>query len=159
MTLISIVSACGGDHPAARVLAINLTPHSASPWAQSAEDSVSYHVSVEYSDGRSVPLTSGVNWSVDKPWVHFDSASATATCVYSAQQEAFFGPEEAIITASATIEGQTFKDNCGTRLFLNLCRPRHRVRLSFRCTVPSFACGQSRLMANRHRPRLQLHIS
>jgi hypothetical protein len=40
---------CGGD-PTARPIGINVTPHCARAWANSAEDKVSFQVSVENSD-------------------------------------------------------------------------------------------------------------
>lgn len=110
LALICIFSGCGGSQPAPRALFINLTPHGAAAWAKSAEDSVSYHVTIEYSDGRSVPMTSGLTWSVDQPWVYFNSDTATATCVYSAPQMSILGPQPAAITVSATIEARTFTD-------------------------------------------------
>ena len=108
---------CGNDHPPAKPIGINITPHSAVAWANSSENQIVYNVEVEYSDGHSVSLTSGITWSVDQPWVRIDTPSATATCEYSAPQMPFFGPEVATITAETTIDTQTFKDSAALDCF------------------------------------------
>jgi hypothetical protein len=109
--LICSFPGCGGGQPAANPIGIFVSPRSAVAWSNSAEDEIVYKVVVGYSDGRDVPLTSGITWSVDQPWVWIDSTTATATCEYSAPQVPFFGPEAATITATAAIEGQTFSDS------------------------------------------------
>lgn len=108
---------CGGSQPTAKPTGIFVTPRSASAWSNSAESQVVYTVVVGYSDGHDVPLTSGITWSVDQPWVWFDSTSATATCEYPAPQMPLFGPKPANITAAAMVEGQNFSDTVSIDCF------------------------------------------
>jgi hypothetical protein len=110
LILTCIVTACGGTHMSAKVIGIFVSPLSAVAYSNSAENQIVYKVVVGYSDGRDVPLTSGVQWQVQGSWVGFDSATATATCEYPAPQGPFNIPESATITATATVDGQTFKD-------------------------------------------------
>jgi hypothetical protein len=104
--LIYSFPGCGGSQPTAKPMGIFVSPRT-----NSAEAQVVYKVVTGYSDGRDVPLTNRITWSVDKPWVRFDSTTATATCEYPASQMPILGPEPALITASATIEGQNFTDS------------------------------------------------
>jgi hypothetical protein len=108
LILICIVTACGGTHMSAKVIGIFVSLGSAVAYANAAQNQIVFKVVVGYSDGRNVPLTSGVQWQVQGSWVGFDAA--TATCEYPAPQGAFNIPEPATITATATVDGQTFKD-------------------------------------------------
>jgi len=111
LALIYGFPGCGGGQPVAKPMGIFVSPRSAVAWSNSAEAQVVYKVVTGYSDGRDVPLTSGITWSVDKPWVWLDSTTAAATCEYPAPQMPILGPEPALITATATVEGQTFTDS------------------------------------------------
>jgi hypothetical protein len=114
--LIFLLSACGG-HMSSKPMGIFVSPGSATAWANSAENQIVYKVVIGYSDGRDVPLTTGLDWLVEGPWVSFNSTTATATCVYPAPQQPFFGPEPAMIKATATVEGQTFQDKVALYCF------------------------------------------
>lgn len=107
---MSSAVACGGAHMSPTVVGIFVSPRSATAWSNSAEDHIVYKIVVGYSDGRDVPLTSGVEWQVRGSWVSFDSGTATATCKNPAPQNAFNIPEPATITVTATLGGQTFRD-------------------------------------------------
>jgi hypothetical protein len=108
--LIFLLSACGGGQISSKPIGIFVSPRNAVAWANSVENQIVYKVVIGYSDGRDVPLTTGLEWLVEGSWVSFNSTTATATCVYPAPQQAFLGPEAATIKATATIEGQTFQD-------------------------------------------------
>jgi hypothetical protein len=115
--LLLLLSACGGGHISSKPTGIFISPRGAVAWANSAENHIVYKVVVGYSDGRDVPLTGGLEWLVEGPWVSFNSTTETATCVYSAPQQPFLGPEAATIKATATVEGQTFQDQVAMYCF------------------------------------------
>lgn len=108
--LSCLMTACGGAHMSAKAVGIFVTPRSAVAHAHSADNQIAYKVVVGYSDGRDVPQTGGVQWLAVGSWVSFDSVSATATCEYPAPQGAFNIPQPATITATATVDSQTFSD-------------------------------------------------
>lgn len=110
--VIGVAGACGGGNSmSAKPVGIFIHPRSATAYSNSAEDHVAYTVVVGYIGGKDVPLTSGVQWErLTGAWVSFDLASATATCREPAPPDTFLYPQAATISATATVEGQTFSD-------------------------------------------------
>ena len=111
LTLISLVTACGGGNMSAKVIGIFVSPGNGTATANSAQNQIVYKVEVEYADNHRVTLTSGVQWRVQAYWVSFDSATATATCANPAPQQFINIPDPATITATATVEGQSYTDS------------------------------------------------
>lgn len=111
LTLISLVTACGGGNMSAKVVGIFVSPGNGTATANSAQNQIVYKVEVEYADNYRVTLTSGVQWRVQAYWVSFDSATATATCTNPAPQQFINIPDPATITATATVEGQSYTDS------------------------------------------------
>jgi hypothetical protein len=117
LTLISFVTACGGGNMSAKVVGIFVSPGNATATANSAQNQIVYKVEVEYADNHRVTLTGGVQWRVQAYWVSFDSATATAICANPAPQQFINIPDPATITATATVEGQSYTDSAVLNCF------------------------------------------
>jgi hypothetical protein len=111
LTLIFLVTACGGGNMSAKVVGIFVSPGNATATANSAQNQIVYKVEVEYADNHRVTLTSAVQWRVQAYWVSCDSATATATCANPAPQQFINIPEPATITATTTVGGQSYTDS------------------------------------------------
>jgi len=109
--LIYAGSACGtGKNSPPTLLGISVHPVSASAYAHSGQSQVVYTAVAGYSNGAEVPLTSGVEWRVTAYWVSFDSATSTANCDHPAPLDLFFNPTAASVSASFTMNGNTYSD-------------------------------------------------
>lgn len=111
LTLISLLTACGGGNPSSQVIGVFVSPGIATAYAGSPQNQIVYKVEVEYADNHRVPLTSGVQWQVQAYWVSFDSATETATCANPAPQQFIGVPDQAAITATATVNGRSYTDS------------------------------------------------
>lgn len=108
------ITGCGAVlDPSAVVTAISVTP---GPTSARVGSDVTFSVDAVYSDGHVAALEHDVTWTHDSlPWVNW--SGTTAQCVAPSPQ-AFGVPQTAQITASVTIDGNTFSDDSGIR-----CKP------------------------------------
>lgn len=111
LILISLLTACGGGNWSSKVIGVFVSPGKATAYANGTPNQIVYKVEVEYGDNHRVALTSGVQWRVQAYWVSFDAATATATCTNPAPQQFINIPDPANITATATVEGQSYTDS------------------------------------------------
>lgn len=100
---------CGGVlDPLTGLTGIIVTP---GPTTARVGNGVTFSVLGIYSDGHTAPLDSDITWTHDsRSWVTW--SGSTAQCV--AASPVFFGvPETAQITATTTINGNTYSDHSG----------------------------------------------
>lgn len=109
--LLLLASVCGCAavlDPSGVVTAINVIP---GPTSARVGSDVTFSVEAIFSDGHIAPLDHDVAWTHDSlPWVNW--SDNTAQCV-APSPEAFGVAQTAQISASATINGNTFTDHSG----------------------------------------------
>lgn len=107
--LLAGIPGCGAVFdPSAVVIAINVTPE---PTSARVGSGVTFSAEAIYSDGHTAPVNSDITWTHDsQSWVTW--SDSTAQCI--APSPVSFGvAQTAQITATATINGNTFSDQSG----------------------------------------------
>lgn len=109
LLLLAWIPGCGAVlDPSAVVIAITVEP---GPTSARVGNGVTFSVDATYSDGHIAPLDHDVTWTHDSlPWVNW--SDTTAQCV-APSPEAFGVAQTAKISASASINGNTFTDQSG----------------------------------------------
>jgi hypothetical protein len=104
------IGACGSGNPANKLLDVSIEPRTAAAYANSNQNQVVFSVVARYLNSGDVTITSGVEWLAIGGWVNFDSPSGTAICMEQAPEDTFLYPKPAMISATITLDGQTFHD-------------------------------------------------